>query len=180
MNDDVPEQQIPYGEQVVSWVTVLVDVAPTDDWTELWHDDAAARELHRLRGLALSQASEMEAVLVQVLGILDPAANRARPAGALLKSVKAGLSEELQGDFAGSVQLLETAIARRNRLAHDIIEIGSSWQQEQYVPVIAHLGAEEVREADLRGELALQQEATRSAVVLLLAVDAWRRSIKGE
>lgn len=180
MTDAAREPQIPYGEQVVSWVTVLADVAPADDWTELWHADADARELHRLRGLALSQASETEAVLAQVLGVLDPAANRVRPAGVLLKSVKAELSEELQAEVAGSVQLLETAISRRNRLAHDTIEIGSSWQQGQYVPVIALLGADEVSEADLRGELALQQEATRAAVVLLLVVDEWRRSIEGE
>lgn len=179
MTDTACEPQIPYGEQVVSWVTVLADVAPADDWTELWHDDANARELHRLRGLALSQASETEAVLSQVLGLLDPAANRARPAGVLLNSVKAKFAEELQTDLVGSVQVLETAISRRNRLAHDTIEIGSSWQQGQYVPVIALMGADEASEADLRSELALQQQATRAAVVLLLGVDEWRRSIEG-
>lgn len=172
--------QLPYGEQVVSWITVLADLAPADDWTELWHDDADARELHRLRGLALSQASEVEAVLAQVLGVLNPGANRARPAGTLLKSVKAGLSEELRAGVGESVQLIETAIERRNRLAHDTIEIASAWRQGQSVPVIALLGAAEISETDLRRELAMQQEATRASVVLLLTVDEWQRAGENE
>ena len=180
MTDNARNPQLPYGEQVVSWLTIMADIVPADDWSELWHDDADAKELHRLRGLALSQASEMEAVLAQVLGILDRDANRDRPAGVLLNAAKAKLPEEVLADLLGSIELLDAAIKRRNRLVHDTIEIGSSWQQGQYVPVIALLGAEEVGEESLRVELALQQEATKAAVMLLLAVDEWRRNLGHE
>ena len=128
----------------------------------------------------MSQASEMEAALAQVLGILDREHNRDRPAGVLLKAAMAKLPEEVLADFRASIELLDAAIKRRNRLVHDRIEIGSSWQQGQYVPVIALLGAEEVSEESLRVELALQQEATKAAVMLLLAVDEWRRNLEPE
>lgn len=165
----------PNGAQVISWVTMLAEIAPSDDWTDLWHDDADARELHRLRGLALSQASETENVIAQVLGILDPASRRDRPIGALLKSVEASLSDVLHQQVAGLLQQLTDAITRRNRLAHDSIQIGSAWHDEQYVPVIALLGAEEVTEDSMLHELALQQSATRAAVMLLIAIDTWER-----
>ena len=38
----------------------------------------------------------------------------------------------------------------------------------------------EVSEARLRDEIGLQQDATRAAVMLLLAVDEWRRSLGDE
>ncbi len=170
------DPQQPPDEHVLSWITTLTQIAPRDHWVDLCHDDEEAMDLHRLRGLALSQASEMEAALAQVLEVLDPSASRDRPAGALLDSAKGLMSEELKTDLAGSLQLLDHAILRRNRLAHDRINIGSSWQAGQYVPVIALLGAAETSAEDLGEELGLQQQGTLAAVMLLLAVDEWRRS----
>lgn len=67
-------------------------------------------------------------------------------------------------------QLAGTA-ERRNRLAHDTIEIGSVWQSGPDLRVIAILGSDEINEDHLRGELAFQREGTRAAVRLVLAVD---------
>ena len=180
VSDAEPEPQLPYGEQVVSWLTVLADLAPPDDWADLWHDDATAGEFHRLRGLALSQASEAEAVLGEILEVLAPHVRRDRPAGVLLKDVKTNLPSEVRAEFPETLQLIETAIRRRNRLVHDTIEIGPSWRDGQYVPMTVRLGSVEVSEARLRDEIGLQQDATRAAVMLLLAVDEWRRSLGDE
>lgn len=166
----------PYGEQVVSWVTVLSDVAPAGWWYDLWHDDLHASELHRLRGLAASQASEVEAAVKELLGLLRPELTDVRMAGRILGAVKEGLSAELGEEHAERLRLIDRAITRRNRLVHDTIEIGWSQQYGEHIPVIELLGGAEVSESSLREDIAIQQQATRAAVELLVASHESRTS----
>lgn len=80
---DVPR----FGERVVSWETIWDKLFPEDAGDP--HDDVAAAEMHRLRGLVMAQGAETEAVLGAIVKCLDPTADiERRTAGQLLRDVR--------------------------------------------------------------------------------------------
>lgn len=172
-------RELLFGEHTVSWLTVRDELAPDrvhpDDF-EPPHDDDAAREMHRLRGLVMVQASETEAVLGEILVRIEPGADIKRPAGALLSDIRKRLPECGESDFHPQLDLIGQAIARRNDAVHRSVTIGSSWAPHEtgsgeWVPVISLMGDEAYDETDLRDDLALQQEATIAAVRILLHLE---------
>ncbi|MEV0534703.1 hypothetical protein [Kitasatospora sp. NPDC050463] len=166
-----------FGDRVVSWGSI---------WDELHLDpddydygmpppdgDYEAAEMHRLRGLVMAQAAETEAVLGMILKHVDPAAKLARPAGALLHDVRNGLGSQV--GHVATLDLIKRAIERRNRVVHDTVHIEYSWRDYatgggEWVSVISFLGDEEYSEANLLGDLALQQETLVAAVHLLTSL----------
>lgn len=50
-----------FGEAAVSWHSVWDRLYP--EYMDAPHDDAAASEMHRLRGLVMAQCAETETVL---------------------------------------------------------------------------------------------------------------------
>lgn len=173
----------PYGEQVRSWNSIFFDLAPSEDtYGEARPVPEDAADLHHLRGLATSQASETEAVLAHLFRKLDLGEPGSRTAGALLRAVKgawpANEDPQVQLDF----DLLLRAVNRRNRLVHDDIQIGySELGPGNHVPVVAVLGAMPVDSSDLRADLAEQQAATTIAVQMLLRLfaDEYQRFVSG-
>jgi hypothetical protein len=132
-----------------------------------------AVEINRLRGVAIVQAAETEAVLGEILSTLDASANLARPAGPLLDAVRKQLDVQTLDRWSRQFEVIDAAIKRRNRIVHDTVRIGYSWCEYatgdggEHVPVISLLGAEDTDECDLRNDLHLQQRATRSAIEVL-------------
>lgn len=172
-------RELMFGEHTVSWLTVRDELAPdrghTDD-SEPLHDDEAAREMHRLRGLVMVQASETEAVLGEILCRVKPGANIKRPAGAVLSDIRKRFPEYNGSVFRSQLDLIDQAIARRNDAVHRSVTIGSSWVpygtgDGEWVSVISLMGDEAYDETDLRSDLALQQEATVAAVRILLHLE---------
>jgi hypothetical protein len=163
----------PYGERVVSWRAIYDELEPDLD-TEPEFAELAA-EMYRLRGLMMAQGAETEAALGQVLGVLDPSTSApTRTAGQLLNVLRKRLPPDLRSQWDSALNDIERAIKSRNRVVHADVRIGSSWVSYatgggEYVPVIGLMGGDDYSEADLRGDLLLQQEATVLAVRLLLA-----------
>jgi hypothetical protein len=163
----------PYGERVVSWRTVLQELE-TDSGTEPEFEHIAG-ELYRLRGLVMAQCAETEAVLGQILGVLDPSAARdSRTAGQLLKLLKQRLPAGLRSRWAPALVDIGEAIRSRNRVVHADVTIGSSWVPYatgggEYMPVVSMMGHHAYDGSDLLSDLVLQQKATVLAVRLLLA-----------
>jgi hypothetical protein len=168
-------------EVFVSWREMWRQLYPTrddrmsmvDEPSDSPAGDDDAREMNRLRGVAIVQAAETEAVLGGILNKLDPAARRARPAGVLFTAVKRGLDAQALGQWAESLDYIRMAIERRNTLVHNTVSIGYSWagyttgDGGEHIPVISFLGQEMYDEEDLRKDIELQREATLRAVKLL-------------
>jgi hypothetical protein len=160
-----------YEENVVSWRTVWNDLYPHDQAD--WHDDEAAAEMHRLRGLTAAQAAETEDVLRQILYTLDPSADVARlTAGAMLKNITKILRQRGRGHYQQELDIVNAGIQRRNHTVHNSVTVGSSWVDyatggAEYVPVISLMGDNPYDEAELRLDLALQHRATAAAVTVL-------------
>jgi hypothetical protein len=166
----MPTQEYPYGEKVVSWTTVWDVLYPEDAGDP--HDDQAAAEMHRLRGLVIAQAAETESVLGQILRRLDSRVKVHRPAGNLLRDVRTKLDNIDLERHEHDLGVVDAAIRRRNRIVHSVVTIGSSWVPYstgggERQPVISLLGTDEYNESDLMQDLVLQQEATAAAVRVL-------------
>jgi hypothetical protein len=134
------------------------------------HWDAA--EMNRLRGVAIVQAAETEAVLAQILRILDPSADRTLMAGPLLRAVRKQLDAQTLDRWSQALDVIKEAINRRNRLVHDTVQVGYSWREYatgggEHVPVISLLGNEDRDEVDIQKDLNLQRRATRDAIEVL-------------
>ena len=163
-----------YGEEVVSWQTVWNDLFPQDPAE--WHDDVAAAEMHRLRGLIAAQAAETEDVLGLILQSLDTSAVVAkRTAGAILKDVEKRLRTRGGSQYEQELEVVGAAIQRRNHAVHQSVTIGSSWADYatgggEFVPIISLMGDGEYGEVDLRQDLAWQHRATAAAVTVLRAL----------
>jgi hypothetical protein len=150
-----------YGDKVVSWQTVWNDLFPEDP--PVWHDDGAAAEMNRLRGLIAAQGTETEKVLGRILQSLDKTADiEKRMAGALLKDVKKRLRQRGGNQYQQELEVVGAAIERRNHAVHQSVMIGSSW--------VDYATGGEYDEVDLRRDLALQHRATGAAVTLLRAL----------
>ena len=121
----MPTHEYPYGEKVVSWTTVWDVLYPEDAGDP--HDDQAATEMHRLRGLVMAQAAETESVLGQILKRLDSRVNVHRPAGNLLRDVRTKLDKVDAERHEHDLGVVDAAIRRRNRVVHSVVTIGSSW-----------------------------------------------------
>lgn len=163
-----------FGDRVVSWQTVWGHLYPEYDADP--HDDAAATEMHRLRGLVMAQCAETEAVLGLIVKRLDPSADiERRMAGQLLKDVRRLLLAHYDASWEEHLLVVDRAIKRRNHAVHSSVTIGSSWAPYvtgggEWVPVISLMGGREYDEMDLRRDLALQQEATITAVRLFHSI----------
>ncbi|GAA4219473.1 hypothetical protein GCM10023075_03590 [Streptosporangium album] len=130
--------------------------------------------MHRLRGLIIAQAAEVEDVLGAILDHLDPSTvRRRRTAGQRLREIEARLSAGDRDAWADTLDLLDHAIKARNHAAHNTVDIGSVWRDYatgdggEWVPVVSTMGDELYDKQDLQRDLALQQEVTVEAVRLL-------------
>lgn len=163
----------PYGERVVSWRAIHQELAPDLDGEPEFAELAA--EMYRLRGLVMAQGAETEAVLGQILSMLDPSTELdTRTAGQLLKVLRQRLPSDFRSRWDAALDEIWRAIKSRNRVVHADVTIGSTWVPYatgggEYAPVISLMGGDDYSEAELRGDLVLQQEATVLAVRLLLA-----------
>jgi hypothetical protein len=164
------------SEEFLSWREMWKRMYPVrgltlDEDEPSGHWDAA--EMNRLRGVAIVQAAETEAVLGHILRTLDVSANRARPAGPLLTVVMKQLDVQTLNRWSRQFEVIDAAIKRRNRIVHDTVQVGYSWREYatgdggEHVPVISLLGAEDTDEWDLRNDLHLQQRATQAAIEVL-------------
>lgn len=163
-------------EEFISWQEMwnrmypMAGVSPEDDVPS---GDHYAAEMNRLRGVAIVQAAETEAVLAVILRHLDPSANCARPAGILMAAIKKRLDPHILDRWSQEICAIDEAIKRRNRLVHDTVTIGYSWRDYatggsgEHVPVISLLGHEDMDEFDLRNVLDLQREATEFVIKVL-------------
>lgn len=135
-------------------------------------DDAEAAEMNRLRGVAIVQAAETEAVLAEILRLLDPSDDRVRTAGALIAAVRRRLDAPAIDRWSWALAIIHKANECRNRIVHDTVQVGYSWREYatgdggEHVPVIVVLGTN-MYERDLRINLELQREATESAIEIL-------------
>jgi hypothetical protein len=163
------------GEEFISWQEMwnrmypMVGVGPEGDVPS---GDHLAAEMNRLRGVAIVQAAETEAVLAQILCHLDPSADRALPAGALMAAVKKRLDAQTLVRWSRALSTIDEAIKRRNRVVHDTVRLGYVWREYatgggEHVPVISMLGTEDMDEFDFQNILELQREATEYAIELL-------------
>ncbi len=87
-------RELPYGESVVSWRTILQelnpDIGPEPEFSH------AADDMNRLRGLIMAQCGETEAVLGLILAKVVPTIDPERKtAGQLLECVRQNLPEEI-------------------------------------------------------------------------------------
>lgn len=168
-------------EVLVSWREMWRQMYPTRD-DRLSADeeppdcpagDGDAREMNRLRGVAIVQAAETEAVLGEILNELDPSAKRARPAGMLLAAVRQRLDAQTSNEWAEDLDCIGTAIKRRNLLVHNTVAIDYVWNEYatgdggEHIPVLSRLGHEMYDEEDLRKDIELQRDVTQRAVKLL-------------
>lgn len=157
-------------EQVLSWRTVWNDLYQEEGDRFDPHDDRAASEMHRLRGLVMAQAAETEAVVGHILQLLDPDAKLARPAGALLAHVRRELHARGITDYTESLNVIADAIDKRNHAVHEAVVIGSAFMPYatgfggNWEPVVSMMGDDLYDESDLRNDLTAQLAATRLAV----------------
>lgn len=89
-DDQEPSVEPKFGEKTVSWQTVWDHLYPEYDEFELYapHDDGAASDMHRLRGLVATRCAETEAVLGKiVLHVEESFDIERRTAGQLLHEV---------------------------------------------------------------------------------------------
>lgn len=166
-----PSDKPEYGENVISWQNVWDRLYPGDAGDP--HDDSAAAEMHRLRGLVAGQCAEIEAVLGMIVKRFRPHAHiEKRTAGQLLNEARRLLNAEYADTHKSDLNIIGQAVDRRNNAIHSPVTIGSSWvpydiMDGEWIPVISIMNDEPYDEADLRRDLALQQEATVAAVRLL-------------
>ena len=131
-----------------------------------------AAEMNRLRGVAIVQAAEAEAVLAEILRILDPSAGRALTAGPSWPQSESNSTRRPWIAGPRPLGVIDAAIKRRNRIVHDTVQVGYSWREfatggGTHVPVISLLGNEDRDEVDLQNDLDLQHLATQHAIEVL-------------
>jgi hypothetical protein len=178
-------------EALVSWHEMWRQMYPTRD-DRLSADeeppdcpagDDDARVMNRLRGVAIVQAAETEAVLGEILNELDPSAKHARPAGALLIAVRQRLDAQTSDQWAEDLRCIGMAITRRNMLVHNTVAIDYAWvgyatgDGGEHIPVLSRLGHDMYDEEDLRKDIELQRDATQRAVKLLHHVAHGKESV---
>ena len=78
--------------------------------------------------------------------------------------------------WSDALDLIKRAIDCRNRAVHGSVEIGSVWRDYQtgggeWVSVISLMGGEMYDEEDLLRDVALQQQATITAVRVLYSLN---------
>src|SRR5256885_2209442 len=89
----------PDGGRGGAWRTVLQELG--EDLGEEPEFEHIAGALYRLRGLVMAQCAETEAVLGQILSVVDPSAAReTRTAGQLLSFLEQRLPADLQSRWA--------------------------------------------------------------------------------
>lgn len=122
----------------------------------------------------MAQAGELEEVLGRVLIALDPDRDpRRRTAGQLLRDVCEALPTNLLSEWMQPLDFIARAIKRRNHSVHSSVVVGSVWRDYatgdggEWIPVVTTMNGEDYDGNDLRGDLALQQEATITAANLL-------------
>jgi len=163
------------GEEFISWREMWKRMYPTQGLSPEYDEPSGymdAAEMNRLRGVAIVQAAETEAVLAEILSILDPSARRTLTAGPLLDAVRKQLDAQTLDSWSQALGVIEEATNRRNRLVHDTVQVGYSWRElatggGTYVPVISLLGNEDRNEVDLQNDLNLQRRATQHAIEVL-------------
>jgi len=162
------------SEEFISWREMWKRMYPTMDLSPEYDEPSGfwdAAEMNRLRGVAIVQAAETEAVLAEILSIFDPSAGRALTAGPLLAAVRRQLDTQTLDRWSQALGVIDTAI-KRNRIVHDTVQVGYSWRElaaggGTHVPVISLLGNEDRNEIDLQNDLDLQRRATRDAIEIL-------------
>ncbi|WP_162637332.1 hypothetical protein [Streptomyces griseorubiginosus] len=107
-----------------------------------------------------------------ILSRLDPAARTDRPARELLKAIEQKIDGFCDTEWPPAIALIDAAVKRRNRVVHDSPLIGRVWREYatgggEWVHVLTQLGDAEFDANILVGDLALQQDATATAVELL-------------
>lgn len=160
-----------YGIRSLAWTSVQENCFPQHPDTASW-DGSEAISLNRLRGLVIVQAAETEAVLGLILSRLDPTVRLNRPAGELLRMVRAKIDGHCDTEWPPALDVIERAIKRRNRVVHDSLTVGNTWREYatgcgEWVHVTTTLGEEECDTDTLVNDLALQQHATGAAVEVL-------------
>ena len=85
--------------------------------------------MNRLRGVAIVQAAETEAVLGEILRVLDPSAGRTLTAGSLLAAVGKQLEAQAPDRWSQALGVIDAAIKRRNRIVHNTVQVGYSWRE---------------------------------------------------
>jgi hypothetical protein len=163
------------GEEFISWREMWNRMYPTtglspEDDEPSGHWDAA--EMNRLRGVAIVQAAETEAVLAEILRILDSSPRRTLTARPLLDAIRKQLDAQTLDRWSQALGVIKEAIKRRNRIVHDTVQVGYSWREYAtgggtHVAVISLLGNEDRDEVDLQNDLNLQRRATREAIEVL-------------
>ncbi|WP_139342383.1 MULTISPECIES: hypothetical protein [Protofrankia] len=164
-----------FGEKTVSWQTVWDHLYPEYDEFDLYapHDDGAASDMHRLRGLVATQCAETEAVLGKIALHFDKSLNvERRTAGQLLHEVRRLLGEAKE-KWATELTAIDGAIRRRNHVIHSPATIASDRIGDgDWVPVLSFIGDDIYDEGNLRRDLALQHEAIIAAVRLFHSLSA--------
>lgn len=161
-----------FGERVISAEEIWLRMFPEE--TGFAQEWAHTQRLHELKGLIVGQAGEVEGQLDQILSLLQSESKRLT-AGQALKSIEKLLPEAVRKAFSDELRTLEGAISRRNRIVHDLIQVGYVWADYatgggEQVPVISLLGSELCDETDLTRDLAQQQIALEVAVRLVVAI----------
>src|SRR5215470_11692730 len=108
-----------HREEFISWREMWERMYPmeglsSEDNVPSGYYDAA--EMNRLRGVAIVQAAETEAVIAEILCLLDSSADVARSAGTLLADVKKRLDAHTLDRWSWALDSIGEAIGRRNRL----------------------------------------------------------------
>jgi hypothetical protein len=171
--DDKHTDEPKYGEQVASWYTVWERLYPN---LREFHDDYEAIEMQRLRGLVIAQATEVEDILRTLIKHLDPDGNTPRQMRPALEKLEKLLRKMWRNRWERQMAIASKAILARNRAAHSAIVIGSTRVEHadgspgHHEAVISFMGNEEYDEADLRRDLALQQDATEAIVHIFQAI----------
>lgn len=173
--DEEPSVEPKFGEKNVSWQTVLDHLYPEYDEFDLYppHDDDAASDMHRLRGLVATQCAETETVLGKIALHFDKSLNiERRTAGQLLNEVRRLLGP-VKEKWAAELTVIDDAIRRRNHVIHSPVTIASDRIGDgDWVPVLSFIGNDIYDEKNLRRDLALQHEATIAAVRLFHSLSA--------
>ncbi|MFF4248957.1 hypothetical protein ACFYY2_31450 [Streptomyces sp. NPDC001822] len=164
-----------YGEQVIKADSVLADMDEEnrDEFGSPVHGNAT--RLNHLRGLITAQSVEIDTVLQDVLHVIAPGALDKRKkwtAGQLHHEVVASLAAAEDSDAARQLDLIDKAVKRRNTSAHGSLDVIVMLDKAPQYPGdsggtrydVAFLNGEQVTDADLLADLALQQEALRAAV----------------
>ncbi|MGW0324779.1 hypothetical protein [Nocardia sp. NPDC003183] len=143
---------------------------PDDDEPDQYYESLDSRMI-RLRGVIMTQSTEMELGLAQVLRFFEPEADLSKAtAGGLLSRVRKVMLQSGIQEFDDDLDLLRSAVDKRNAVAHEMIRMGYSrlGPNAPMEVVISLLGAEEYDDGDLLSDLVLLREATWTTAKMLV------------